>query len=483
MAVAGMPRRRQAIDVVTHGGRAARGSVGDEDAHAASVAVRATGAGTDGSQPLHMDTATLIPLPDTIGAREHVTLAGDRIVVDALVLVDPGLATFLRARAEDERAELVARALRIGLVALQDAGASLDVDVVRREFEAMVRRTEALNERVTSQVDEILRANFAAGDGRLPRTLETFLGDRGQLRTLTRDLFDEDRRDSAIGRLRLLLGSYFDGDASRLAQLLDPTRLGSPLHQFRTEVARGFEQLNERLVGIEAAATARASERQRSTAKGADFEAVVEDLLVDALRGTDHVLERTADAAGDVLRSRKGDFVITLDPQTVRGATARVVVECKDRAISGRAMRDELADARRNRDAAVALVVFSAAHAPAGIAPFDIRMGDVYCVVDPMAPDPAALDAALRLARLVAASTVRTEAAGVDAAAAREALARIAPELEALRGLKMKLTTIGTATSAISAGLDQLRDAVLGRVAEAEALLRAAPAADGVAAA
>lgn len=430
-----------------------------------------------------MDTATFIPLPDTIGAREHVTLAGDRIVVDALVLVDPGLATFLRARAADERTELVSRALRIGLVALQDAGASLDVDVVRREFEAMVRRTEALNERVTTQVDEILRANFAAGDGRLPRTLETFLGDRGQLRTLTRDLFDEDRRDSAIGRLRLLLGSYFDGDASRLAQLLDPTRLGSPLHQFRTEVARGFERLNERLVGIEAAATARASERRRSTAKGADFEAVVEDLLADALRGTDHVLERTADAAGDVLRSRKGDFVITLDPQTVRGATARVVIECKDRAISGRAMRDELADARRNRDAAVALVVFSAAHAPAGIAPFDIRMGDVYCVIDPMAPERPTLDAALRLARLVAASTVRTEAAGVDAAAAREALARIAPELEALRGLKMKLTTIGTATSAISAGLDQLRDAVLGRVAEPEVLLRAAPAADGVAAA
>ena len=77
---------------------------------------------------------------------------------------------------------------------------------MRREFEAMVRQAEALNDRVTAQVDEMLRANFADGDGRLPRTLEAFLGDRGQLRTFTRDLFDEERRDSAIGRMRLPAG-------------------------------------------------------------------------------------------------------------------------------------------------------------------------------------------------------------------------------------------------------------------------------------
>ena len=62
-------------------------------------------------------------------------------------------------------------------------------------------------------------------------------------------------------------------------------------------------------------------------------------------------------------------------PRPCTGRRLRIVVECKDRAISGRAMRDELEEARRNRDAAVALVVFSAAHAPAGIAPFDVRQG------------------------------------------------------------------------------------------------------------
>ena len=419
-----------------------------------------------------MEAANIIQLPESLPDTPRVRVSGDRIVVAALTFADAGLASFVRERPEEERVTLLERALRIGLIALQDAGTSMDVDVVRKEFEAMLRQAEAINERVTSQVDEVLRKNFADGDGRLPRTLESFLGDRGQLRTFTRELFDEDRRDSAIGRLRLLLGSYFDGDASRLAQLLDPTRLGSPLHQFRSEVSDGFEKIGERLTAIEAAASARAAERARSSAKGADFEDLVESLVAESFRGTDHLVERTADAAGDMMRSKKGDFVITLDPDTVRGATLRLVVECKDRKVSGRAMRDELAEARRNRDAAVGLVIFTPAHAPTGIAPFDVRMGDVYCVIDPQNPDPAVLDAALRLARLLAMASLRDTGSEVDTSAVHAALVRVAAELDALRGLKTKLTTIGTAAAAVSAGLDQMRDGVVARIAEAEAELK-----------
>ena len=418
-----------------------------------------------------MEGATIVQLPPAGSDRERIEVSADRLVIRDLSLADGGLAAFVRSRPPAERAALVGQALRIGLIALQDAGASLDVDAVRREFEAMIRQAETLNDRLATRVDEVMRTNFADGDGRLPRTLEAFLGDRGQLRSFTRELFDEDRRDSAIGRMRSLLGTFFDGDASRLAQLLDPTRMGSPLHQFRTEVSKGFEHLNDRLTAIEAAASARAAERARSAAKGADFEDLVEDLLAHSLRGTDHVLERTSDAIGHVLGSKKGDFLITLDPDTMRGASVRMVVECKDRAVSGRAMRDELVEARRNRDAAVALVVFSTAHAPSGIAPFDVRMGDVYCAIDPRDPEPATLEAAFRLARLLAISSVRGPEVTVDAEAVRAALGRIGLELDALRALKTRLTTIGTAANAVSAGLEQLREGVLARVAEAEAEL------------
>ena len=104
------------------------------------------------------------------------------------------------------------------------------------------------------------------------------------------ELFDEKKRDSAIGRIGGMLERYFDGDASKLAQLLDPTRMHSPLHQFRLEIAAGFKGIEERLVAIEAAAAARGAERARSAAKGADFDALLESMLGDLARGAGDLL-------------------------------------------------------------------------------------------------------------------------------------------------------------------------------------------------
>lgn len=408
-------------------------------------------------------------LPATI-----VRTEGDRIVVDRLTLVDRGLAAFVAERPADDRPALVERALKIGLVALQDAGVTVNVDVVRREFEALLQQSQATNERAAATLEQTLRTNFADGDGRLPRTLEKFLGDRGQLHAFVTDLFDETKRDSAIGRIRQLLGTYFDGDASKLALLIDPTRLGSPMHQFREEVNAGFAKLNDRLTGIEAAAAARASERARSAAKGGDFEDILEAMLGDLARANGDLLDRTGGDTGDVIKSKKGDFVLTVNDGLARGADLRIVVEAKDRAMSLRAIRDELREAKTNRGAAVGLVVFTPAHAPTGIAPFDMRAGDVYCVIDPAAPDPTTLEAAVRLARLLAMATLIEHEVEVDAAAVSAALAGIREQLDLVRTLKSQLTSIGTATTSVSAGLDTIRAGILARVAEAESELRPA---------
>ena len=197
-----------------------------------------------------METARLVPLPSVSARQASVRFDGDRLVVERLVLDDSSLVAFVAERPPEERAELVERALKIGLTAVQSVGVTINVDAVRAEFQGLLRQTEAANERAATALDTMLRQNFADGDGRLPRTLEKFLGDKGQLKGFVDDLFDEAKRDSAIGRMKILLGSYFDGDASRLAQLLDPTRLGSPLHQFRVEMTAGFDKLNERLSAI-----------------------------------------------------------------------------------------------------------------------------------------------------------------------------------------------------------------------------------------
>ena len=405
-------------------------------------------------------------------AQPAVRVAGDRIDVDRLALTDGALAAWLGAQPMDDHAILVERALRIGLTALQSVGVTLNVDAVRAEFDRFADQSRAANEQAAAALEQVLRANFGDDGGRLPRTLEAFLGDRGKLKSMVDELFDPRRRDSAIGRIGTMLETYFDGDGSRLAQLLDPTRMNSPLHQFRMEVDNGFKALHEKLVAIEAAQAARAGERAKSAAKGGDFEELLEGMLGDIARGANDLLERCGTDAGDAGRSKKGDFVLTLDPDLARGCDLRVVIEAKDRRMSGREMRDELRAAKTNRDAAAALVVFTPEHAPAGIAPFDVRAGDVYAVIDPADPDKATLEAAVKLARLLAVATVRESEADVDVGEVQAALTAIREALEAVRSLKVQLSNIGSTSAAVSGGLDKLREAILAWISRAERELK-----------
>ena len=412
--------------------------------------------------------ARMIPFPPQAEGQSRVRVEGDRIQVDGITITDASLAAHLAERSPEERPALVERALRIGLLALIDAGVTLNVDVVRDEFAKLVQQAEQVNERAAATLEQTLRLNFADGDGRLPRTLEKFLGDRGALRGMVEELFDEHKRDSAIGRIGRMLERYFDGDASKLAHLLDPTRMHSPMHQFRQEIAAGFKSVEERLIAIEASAAARATERQKSAAKGADFEAVLGVLLADFARGAGDLLDRTANEPGATLKSKKGDFVLTIDPLTARGADLKVVIEAKDRGMSMRAIREELRDARDNRCAQVGLAVFSEAHAPAGIAPFSIVGQDVYCVLDPGHPDPAILEAAVRLARLLALASTADRGGELDTTAISTALTGIREHLEQIRTLKSQLTSISNATKGVWGGLDELRSGILARVAAAE---------------
>jgi len=401
-----------------------------------------------------------------------VRLSSDRIVIEHLEVLDGPLARFVAEAPDGERASLVERALRIGLLTLSNAGATLNVDVVRAEFERMTDRLEQTSLGAAAALEQTLRANFADGEGRLPRTLEQFLGDEGKLNRLVGQLFDPNRRDGAMGQLRDLLGRYFDGDGSRLATLLDPTRDGSPLHQFRDEMTREFRTIAERITAIEAGGRARADERAKGTAKGTDFEDLVEERLARFARGAGDGLERTGSGAGDALASKKGDFVLTVDPSRTRGADLRVVIEAKDRSMSRRVMTAELSDARQNRAAAVAMVVFSPHAAPSGVAPFSLVGTDIYAVFDPESDDDTALEAAVRLARSLALITLREAAGQIDVPAVQEALDDIGQQLALVQGMKAKLTSVGTAARDIGSALDVLRAGVLRSVRAVENQLR-----------
>jgi hypothetical protein len=131
----------------------------------------------------------------------QVEIVGDRIRIASLEVVDRALAGFLESRSPEDRAETVERAMRVGLMALQSASGSIDVDHVRRAFDKLLTDAGESNKKATAEVEEILRKTFANEGGALPATLERFLGDKGELALFTKDLFDENRRDSALGKL------------------------------------------------------------------------------------------------------------------------------------------------------------------------------------------------------------------------------------------------------------------------------------------
>jgi hypothetical protein len=404
--------------------------------------------------------------PITLGC--DVRIKGDNIAVTGLSLRDADLALYVGEHPAVDQPAVVERGLKVGLIALRNAGVTINVDFVAREFDRLMHRTDESHDRAAVALDAALRETFAAKDGTLPRTLEQFLGKDGTLRRLVDDLFDEERRDSAIGRMRTLLAGYFDGDGAVISRMLDPRLVASPLHGFRTEMREMLKDVSDRLVRLEAARDARADEREKGTAKGLDFEDAVEARLDVLLRGTGDLVEPTGTAVGNSVRSRKGDFLITLDPSWTRGVPVCVAVEAKSGRVGLAKLCRDLDETRRNRGAVIAVAVYRAGNAPSGCAPFTLHGEHIICEFDPDDPDDTAFTAAVRLGRALALSAARNHADVVDAAAVRRDLDGIRAQLNAIVGMKSKLTSISTATGDVRNGLDALRQGVLDRVMSIE---------------
>ena len=407
----------------------------------------------------------------------QVEIVGDRIRIASLEVVDRALAGFLESRSLEDRADTVERAMRVGLMALQSASGSIDVDHVRRAFDKLLTDASESNKKATAEVEEILRKTFANEGGALPATLERFLGDKGELALFTKDLFDENRRDSALGKLNTILGTYFDGDASKLAHLLDPTREASPLSGFRAEIAKRFDDVLLKIVELDASQKAAKGERKKGTAKGADFESRVIAEYTELLRATNDEIEGTGGVTGAIPDSKKGDAVITINGRDASASVLRIVVEVKDKAMTGPAIEKELAEARENRKAEIALMVFSEAAAPAGASPFVISRHGVYCVVDPEAPDVAILEAGYRLARISALIRAKSEGSGADLSAVKDAIDALRSRLDSVKEIKKTLTAIDSTTEKARDELDALRAAIVTEIDRIEEQVRASSAA------
>lgn len=202
--------------------------------------------------------------------------------------------------------------------------------------------------------------------------------------------FSLDDEDSALSRLVGRV-EQAQGQISAQFSLDNPesglTRIVQRLERFETEQAKRSQEFELRVTSMLERVVTRRDDARRSTIHGNEFEQRVGEQLQAQCLSSDDVFDAVGDTSGVIPRSKVGDFVVTLGPDSAAPG-AGIVVEAKASGVyTLKATLEEADVARRNRSASVCLFVHSAQTAPAGVPELHRWGSDIVVVWD--AEDPA----------------------------------------------------------------------------------------------
>lgn len=263
---------------------------------------------------------------------------------------------------------------------------------------------------LSSQRERLLKEfSLDNADGALCRLVKELTAKHGDL---SKDLqnkidavvkeFSLDEENSALSRLvqnvdraQRTITSEFSLDNERSALRRLKTELTTILEAHVKTNAEFQEEVKVALGKL----VTRRDEEARSTRHGATFENAVFEFLDREAQRRGDVAENTGASTGLIKNCKIGDAVIQLGPDSA-AAGAKIVVEAKEEArYTLRMAREEIEQARKNRDAQHGVFVFSKASAPT-MEPLARYGPDVIVVWD--AEDPqtdANLKAALEISR------------------------------------------------------------------------------------
>ena len=325
---------------------------------------------------------TITELPLSVGDNDPVIVNGDTLVIRELAIAHPEAAAFVRSqRAEhgsEAAAEIVRRAVPVGLVALSMGTAGIDTGSLTRTLDAFADRVDAKSQAAMVSLDQTL-ARLQAGEQHVARTAMAVLeklpaqiqaalgGEAGNVRA---SVAEATRTIQAAGLQEITATMDRFNDALQGSLSLDregPVRM---LRQDLLEVLNGTRrELNDQMVKLTSAIEAAQAAQQAAHQAGAKSsraigQAVEQDILgeVEKIVGdAGDLFERTGGSPGVGGTTRRtGDGVVTLSPAiTGRGPAVRLVIEAKHRTrpLSVKQYREEIANGCRVRDAAGGLVV------------------------------------------------------------------------------------------------------------------------------
>jgi hypothetical protein len=240
-----------------------------------------------------------------------------------------------------------------------------------------------------------------------------------------------DNESSALSRMQHSLTRVEQAVQGQLT-LDDPesslSRMLAQLNRAVSEQHRPLEEGQQRILTALGEMRAARQEVERSPAHGRVFEDVCVAEICKIARRCGDLGEPTGKVPGRRGRSKRGDAVVVLGSDAA-AAGARIVLEAKEQVgYSVGQAREELEEARDNRDATIGIFVFSQKTAPKMPTRIE-RVGDDFFVVwDADDPDTdLVLEVAFGCAKALC--TRRARAAGEHAAHV-EALDRALTELE-----------------------------------------------------
>ena len=396
----------------------------------------------------------------------------ESILIKNLEIKDHDLFEVVSDQKEMERAEFVKRALKVGVIALHDVLVTEKIDYVKREFERLcfeldkIFKLELGKEGMKGELDKIF------GDsGRLQQCLEDLFGSDGKL---ARDILDMNNKNSPIGQLRETIESYFVGKDSEIYSMLDPNSKDSPISRLRQDILSELEKIE---TVIETYLVKR-EVIEKTPQKGFIFEDVLEDFLLRISRPFSDTVERVGKEKGK-LGGLKGDFVITVNDSSIKGQPPRIVVEAKageSIRLTMKSLLGELRDAIQNREAQFAIAVTETMISDAIGCYREVEGDKIICI---FGDNGLPLEVAYRIARTYLLMKMHEAPEKViDITRIYGVVNKISNDLNAIRGIKAKLTSIGTTSEAIATDIKSLETNIRSSLDELQNILRHNTAAD-----
>jgi hypothetical protein len=442
-----------------------------------------------------MEASEKPQLPLEPAAGGSVRLVGDRIVIEQLTIADEATAKVVRERAEagEEPARTVHRALEIGTRVLDREDTAVEVDYVRREFEAEARAHRELVEQKNKEAVERIEENLqrALGDPDAPGALGAALDSHSdQLAELIAATFGEDREGAVQVQIKRLLEERDEKFMRRLSADDDENPLGPVLANLRTWTKERKEDQDARdeklelkldellakaaeLSGLDQGREAVEEAESAGTRKGRSFEERVDRALerIAATRGDASLHTGGEGAEGG---GKKGDTLVELGAAD-GPAAGRVVFEAKDTKPSKNEAWKQLNEAMAKRAASFGvLVVAGDENVPSGRETLTEYEGNKLIVaVDRDEPDALALEVAYRLAA-ARVSMARDRDLTVDAPAVRDAAEEAISCLKQAQAIRATLTGIKTSSDKARATLDEMVESVRARLERVESLVEVA---------